>query len=77
MYLIRFFINNFILQIFLALIRLPKYKSDILITFTTPIYIHPDSSSKDCKLVSESETYELIGKALSSFQILSYDIFPE
>jgi hypothetical protein len=63
-------------RVVLVVVRLPAVASDVLITFNRPVQIVDGSQSAGCRLATEDDERALIHSVLSTFEIVSWDIFP-
>jgi hypothetical protein len=63
-------------RVVLVVVRLPAVSSDVLITFYRPVEIADGSQSAGCRLATEDEERALMHSMLSTFEIVSWDIFP-
>ena len=64
-----------LVKIYLSLFRLPKYETDIVITYNIPILIGATSSSRQTAQEGNVQTgFEEFKKMLETFKINDYDL---
>jgi len=66
-----------IVNIYLCLIRIAQYNTDILISLNDPVVINPESSSQQhvTHRPTPQSTMQLFQQILASFHILDYNLF--
>ncbi len=62
-------------DVLLVVIRLASVSSDVLLTFNRPTAFAAESQSQGCRVASVDEHEAVVQRFLTSFQIVSMDIF--